>query len=101
MNYNLLIKLGWIFFDDSMIMFLRLLEKLGEQNVYLAGFDGFSLSENYNYADPFLQGELDLQKRKKLNEDISSMLRDLIDEAGSKRKLIFLTPSVYNVDVDR
>ena len=100
-NYNLLIKLGWIFFDDSMIMFLRLLEKLGEQNVYLAGFDGFSLSESYNYADPFLQGELDLQKRKELNADISSMLRDVLDEAGVRLKLTFLTPSVYNSEDKR
>ncbi len=94
-NYNLLIKLGWIFFDDSMIMFLRLLEKLGNQEVYLAGFDGFSLSENYNYADPFLQGELDLQKRKELNADISSMLNDLVEEAATRFKLTFLTPSIY------
>ena len=94
-NYNLLVKLGWIFFDDSMIMFLRLLEKLENQEVYLAGFDGFALSETYNYADPFLQGELDRQKRETLNSDIASMLQDVIREAGTRMKLKFLTPSMY------
>lgn len=94
-NYNLLVKLGWIFFDDSMIMFLRLLEKLDSHEVYLAGFDGFSLTENYNYADPFLQGELDRQKRETLNSDIASMLQDVICEAGNRLKLKFLTPSMY------
>ena len=94
-NYNLLVKLGWIFFDDSMIMFLRLLEKLEDQEVYLAGFDGFSLSETYNYADPFLQGELDQGKRETLNADIASMLRDVISGAGPRLKLHFLTPSIY------
>ena len=95
-NYNLLVKLGWIFFDDSMIMFLRLLQKLENQEVYLAGFDGFALSETYNYADPFLQGELDRQKRETLNADIASMLQDVVKEAGSRLKLKFLTPSMYS-----
>ena len=94
-NYNLLVKLGWIFFDDSMIMFLRLLERLDNLEVYLAGFDGFSLSENFNYADPFLQGELDRQKRETLNADIASMLQDVVREAGNRLKLKFLTPSMY------
>ena len=95
-NYNLLVKLGWIFFDDSMIMFLRLLEKLESQEVYLAGFDGFSLTENFNYADPFLQGELDRQKRETLNSDIASMLQDVVRGAGNRLKLKFLTPSIYS-----
>ena len=75
---------------------LRLLEKLENQEVYLAGFDGFALSETYNYADPFLQGELDRQKRETLNADIASMLQDVIKSAENRLKLNFLTPSMYN-----
>ena len=72
-----------------------MLEKLENQDVYLAGFDGFAISETYNYADPFLQGELDRQKRETLNSDIASMLQDVVCEAGNRLKLKFLTPSIY------
>lgn len=94
-NYNLLVKLGWTYFDDSMIMFLRLLEKIGVHEVFLAGFDGFPTDENFAYADPFLQGNLDREKRLSLNNDISSMLKDIIESTEGKFKINFLTPSVY------
>ena len=94
-NYNLLVKRGWIYFDDSMIMFLRLLEKIGRQEIYLAGFDGFPVDENFAYADPFLQGNLDREKRLSLNRDIASMLKDIVENADEKFKITFLTPSMY------
>lgn len=94
-NYNLLVKLGWVYFDDSMIMFLRLLEKVEAQEVFLAGFDGFPIDENFAYADPFLQGNLDREKRLSLNRDIASMLKDIVENADEKFKITFLTPSMY------
>ena len=98
-NYNLLVKLGWTYFDDSMIMFLRLLEKTGAKEIYLAGFDGFPLDENFAYADPFLQGNLSREKRMSLNEDIASMLNDILEETDGKLFIEFLTPSIYSEKV--
>ena len=98
-NYNLLVKLGWTYFDDSMIMFLRLLEKTGAKEIYLAGFDGFPPDENFAYADPFLQGNLSREKRMSLNEDIASMLNDILEETDGKLFIEFLTPSIYSEKV--
>lgn len=94
-NYNLLVKLGWVYFDDSMIMFLRLLEKVEAKEVFLAGFDGFPIDENFAYADPFLQGSLDREKRISLNKDIASMLKDIQEETEGKVIIQFLTQSIY------
>ena len=95
-NYNLLVKLGWIYFDDSMIMFLRLLEKLSVKEIFLAGFDGFNTEDTFSYADPFLQGNLDREKRLSLNKDISSMLDDIKENTKNNFAIHFLTPSIYN-----
>ena len=98
-NYNLLVKQGWTYFDDSMIMFLRLLVKIGAKEIYLAGFDGFPLDENFAYADPFLQGNLSREKRMSLNDDIASMMSDILEETDGKLFIEFLTPSIYSEKV--
>jgi len=49
LNFNTLSKLGWKYFDNSTIMCLRMLAKIGTLKIAFAGFDGFKENEDVVY----------------------------------------------------
>lgn len=76
--------------DNCVIMLLRLLQKTGTGEVYLAGFDGYQKNGN-NYvnahmASPHTKGE---------EENIT--LRRFVKELEGSIRLEFLTPSHYEI----
>lgn len=75
-NYNSLTKLGWKYFDNSTVMLIRLLDKIGIKNINLAGFDGYDETGKESYNDLILQSTLSENDCKNLNRDISEMLND-------------------------
>lgn len=76
-NYNLLIKRGWKYFDNSTIMCLRLLAKLGAEKIFIAGFDGYS-SDSSNYIDNNIVLNLSINDKKVLNKELSAMFNDFL-----------------------
>lgn len=92
-NYNDITKRGWVHFDNSTIIFLRLLDKLHVKNVMLVGFDGYGLETTY--ADTLLQSNIDMKEKALLNEEISDMLDDFY-KAHSDFNIQFLTESVFH-----
>lgn len=76
-NYNLLIKRGWKYFDNSTIMCLRLLAKLGVEKIFIAGFDGYSM-DNSNYIDNNIVLNLSIEDKKLLNKELSEMFNDFV-----------------------
>lgn len=94
-NYNDLIKRGWVHFDNSVVMCLRMLDRLGVKKVGIAGFDGYEtkqVSQN-NYVSEALELSTRNENVNELNSEISEMLSDF--RTNHKMDLSFITPSLF------
>ncbi|MEG2719565.1 MAG: hypothetical protein RSA55_08510, partial [Clostridia bacterium] len=92
---------GWKHFDNSAILCLRMLKKLGTSHITLAGFDGYNEATANNYIDPVLQTKLDIAQRKLLNEEITQMFADFMHGFAKPNTVCFLTPSKFApIDAD-
>ncbi len=94
-NFNLLVKRGWIHFDNSGIMCLRLLNKIHISNIVLAGFDGFENEHENNYADESLPHINPGKKWDELNEEIKDMFIDFKNSTNDYMNIKFITKSKY------
>lgn len=90
-NYLSLVKFGWINVDTSAILILRLLVKLGINNVSIAGFDGFSQNSEFNYYDNSLVTTTNKEDLLLLTNETKEMLADLKDSIN----ISFVTDSQY------
>lgn len=90
-NYNGLVKRGWKYFDNSTIMCIRLLMKIGYNHLTITGFDGYNENnENNDYVDKDIVINLSKNEKKLINQEIKTMLEDI-----NGLELNFLTPSIY------
>lgn len=96
-NFNDAIKRGWKHFDNAVICCLRLLNKLGAENIVLAGFDGFKTKYNESYCDSSLPSLNAEGKWEELNMEIRDMFQDFVESTKGKIEISFLTDSIYNV----
>lgn len=96
-NFNLLCKPGWEFYDNACIMALRLMAKLHAGKVIFAGFDGFPEDDKTVsfYADRVIQPTVSLDKRIRINRDVADMLRDFMKSDHAGLSVEFLTPSMF------
>lgn len=95
-NYNTVIKRGWEHFDNAVIITLRLLNKVGAENVVIAGFDGFKTKYNESYADANLPTLNPDNKWDELNEEIAEMYLDFKKSIQGKMNIEFLTESCFD-----
>lgn len=95
-NFNSLIKNGWKYFDNSSILFLRLLSVLDIKEVFIAGFDGFSDSVNYNYNEQELETYKTNNELILINNEIREMLIDFNENLGKNMKINFITNSIFS-----
>lgn len=91
-NYDRLVKRGWIHFDNSVIMCMRLLVQLQVKNIYLAGFDGYSAKSDY--AENVLKTDMDMEEINILNKEIADMFADFC-RSYQEIKIEFVTESKY------
>ena len=96
MNYSSLIKKQWIYFENSAIMGLRLLDRLNVNEISVVGFDGY---DSYNYSDNSLIENIGEGEKDILNNDILEMIMDFEVETG--RKIKFLTKSIFRNEKDK
>ncbi len=75
------------FCEDSTLMLLKVLGNCGCHDVYLAGFDGFSSTQNNYYAADYTREAGENVSAEKVRRIISSALESLT--------LHFVTPSMY------
>lgn len=75
--------------DNSGLMALSLMQKIGVKQVYLAGFDGFK--ENSNYYKKELSYYIDNNVLQKRNDNIRASLHAF----QGKLSIKFVTPSIY------
>lgn len=76
-------------YDNSVLMLLAVLMKLGIREVYAAGLDGFA--NNDNYADPQMINNAKLGEFDKRNQ----IMRQMIKRFDKQIHVHFITPSLY------
>ncbi|MBR5739001.1 MAG: 3-hydroxy-3-methylglutaryl-CoA lyase, partial [Lachnospiraceae bacterium] len=90
LNYRSLIDESAEFPDNSLLMFLRLLMKLGVREVLLAGFDGYT-PDDINYYDGKMAYDFVREKTDILNRQVKEFLRG----EGKDLRVTFVTKSHY------
>jgi 4-hydroxy 2-oxovalerate aldolase len=94
-NYNRLLKREFSYFDNSAIMLLNLLYKLGKEAIMIAGFDGITKdSEKVYMADSYDDyGYCD--DPNDINSAIEILLKDLAKCLKNRTSVKFITPSRF------
>ena len=80
--------------DTSAVFILNILRKAEPAEVHIAGMDGFSVSINENYADPYLRIPLSENEAKIRNDFYIDFIKGLRNDG---MKIFFETPSKYDV----
>lgn len=93
-NYSNVIEVGYKHFDNSTIMVLNLMKRVGVKRVYIAGVDGF-VKGSLNYFCSELDYKRDTEKYLELNAEMESMLRQFKMKTKNKMSINFITPSEY------
>ena len=94
-NYNNLISYGLRYFDNSSIMLLNLLLRVGKQSFAIAGLDGFDYNaENYYSTDYNLSRYED--DYEQINNDLTVFLRNYAKRLDNSLSVQFLTPSRFS-----
>ena len=95
-SFEQLVKCGWNYMDNSVILLLRLLDKLCVNKIALAGLDGFTTNSlnDKNYCQN--QMELLHTDVQQLNQDIMQMLVDYQETRHNNVEVSFLTPSRFS-----
>ena len=88
-GYDILKDDNDIIKDNALIMFLNLIKILKKDNLFLAGFDGFSLEDNY------YNGYMDFAKDKDMIIKINENIKNKINNFRKNIKIEFLTDSFY------
>ena len=91
LDYENLINRDEVFMDNSFLMLLRALQKINVSEVYLAGFDGYSLGKETNYFSSKMEYDFSKQKGEEINADVNRFLAKIKD----KLTVHFLTHTEY------
>lgn len=94
-NYNSLINRGVKYFDNSTLMLLNLLRRVGCEELMIAGFDGFREGGKDNYVRSMYNPNIKKEEYEHLNADISKLLRDFAKTLENKKSVKFITPSRF------
>jgi len=101
-NYHNLINREHKLFDNSTAMLLNLIKKLDFNNVYFAGFDGFSTEKADNFKDISFQNQRHAASEfDTVNRDLASIVCDFTDSIAGRSRITFITPSYYQKYINR
>ena len=73
-------------------MLLKVLKKIGAEEVFVAGFDGYATDDRPNYINPDMEYQFTSAEASELNKYVIGELEKLSGEF----KVNFLTSSYYN-----
>lgn len=92
LNYSALLDRKAEIIDNSFVMLLKVMLRVGMEKVYLAGFDGYSGKPNKkNYLYSNMEYKFGKLKADNLNKYVAGILQEL----KKKIELIFITDSLY------
>ena len=95
-NYYSLIDREYKNFENSTIMVLNLLKRIGVEAVTIAGFDGFVETSGNNYVDESFQNSRHSDDFEELNAELHDMFEKYYEAMKSSCKISMLTPSLYS-----
>lgn len=95
-NYHSLINRGYKYFENSTIMLLNLLKRVGVSKISIAGFDGFESDKVSNYSDESFQNDRHRSEFEGLNKEITSMLSEVKETLAGRCEIHFITPSRFD-----
>lgn len=93
-NYYDLIDTRHKYFENSLMMLLRLLRRVGISKLTIAGFDGFAKEKN-NYIDESFHNERHMHEFEDLNRELALMFEEFVNSISDKTQINFLTPSIF------
>lgn len=77
--------------DNSFIMLLKVMKKIGVRNVALAGFDGYIGDKKQNYINAYMEYNFSKKQAEELNKYVSDVLKEMQKELTFE----FITDSLY------
>ena len=92
LNYSSLLQTKGVYPDNSLIMFIKVLMKLGIRKMSLAGFDGYGTNRAANYCNTELEYAFTDELAKAVNQDVI----DFLLESQNDIQIDFITESLYN-----
>ena len=96
-NYASLIDEDSFLYDNSMMMCLNLMKKIGVAEITMAGFDGLRKNA-INYSDGVIRNRQSEYTIEQLNAEIKRMYDRFANRVSGKIKMRFLTNSLYEED---
>lgn len=94
-NYYDLINTQYKYFENSTMMLLYLLRRIGVESICLAGFDGFKTDVKTNYINNSFQNDRHIEEFDSINKEIQEMMEEYIHSLKYKCNISFLTESLY------
>ena len=91
LDYEALIDRTAVFMDNSFIMALKVMVKTGVTEVALAGFDGYSLSNESDY----FTSKMEYEFSKRMGQEINGNVNKTLAEMKPKLDIKFITPTLY------
>ncbi len=95
-NYHSLINRGYKYFENSTIMLLNLLKRIGVGSIAIAGFDGFDVDSMDNYSDISFQNDRHIKEFDVLNKEIEKMFTNIVKALEGKCYVRMITPGRFN-----
>ena len=93
-NYDSYVDRTEEYSDNTTLMLLRILQRIGIISYFIAGFDGFSEQGSYFKSNIFDE-ERFRPKYDEINKAITRHLKNFIDSIGETKGIKFITPSIY------
>lgn len=92
LDYESLIDRDAPFMDNSFLMLMRMLKRINIQEVFLAGFDGYSSNNASNYYLSRMEYDSAKRRGNEINENVNKVLSKL------KKDIIphFITKTIYS-----
>ena len=91
LQYSSLLDLDATIIDNSLLMLLKVMMKIGVKKVALAGFDGYSTTDNHNYFKSNMEYKFEPLKAKEINEYVLEKIKRFREQL----EIEFITTSYY------
>lgn len=95
-NYYSLINREYKNFENSSIMLLNLLRRIGVSKITIAGFDGFDTKSSNNYYDNTFHNYRHVDEFALLNSELYDMIEKYCQSVKGNCAIAMITPSLFS-----
>ena len=91
LDYETLIDRDAVFIDNSFLMALKVMRKIGVTDIALAGFDGYSLDKESDY----FSSKMEYEFSKRMGQEINANVNKILSSYKSEQNIEFITDTLY------